>query len=897
MRVVSSVVVTGLLFTSVGSITTPQHVAAAATASVTCATAPAATSAPGTALDSYHAITPVRLVDSRNGTGGFTGQIGAGCTLQLDLTGSVVPTDADAVALSLTAISSERGFYSVYPCASGRPETSNLNARPNVPTPNLVVATPDAGDVVCIYSLKASDLIIDLAGWWSPGPDRFQTITPVRADDSRLTNSAPLPALNVRAVVLTGAFVPADATAALINLTVTEPGDFGFLTAYPCGTEPPLASNLNFVPGESRAVSAIVGIGDTGAICVYSNTSHHVVIDVAGYYAPTPQFGPTVSLTSLTGQRIASSRDDIGGWSGLFAKGTVRQLDPVLTLKPSLIGANADTASSVVLNVTTVNADAPGFVTVYPCAAGDRPFVSAVNYVPDSEATNLVVVDLSAARTVCFYTSSAVDVIVDLFGVMHAPTSSLAEGITFDSYAWPPFDPAATDYIVECGTDGQVQFNLALLPSVTARLNGVSISAGSTMVDANPDDLLRLRLTRGTETDSYWFRCVPTDFPRLLVDRSGEPDPGWYLTSLQQPSSTAGYLTILDNHGAPVWYKRVPGGGLDLKRRSDGRLIYTPNLGNAFGVMPARGYRITTLSGTLVAEHRTVDPTNFPTDHHDYVELASDGRAMLSYPLVRRDDPLGASQDPSVLGAGYFENDTIVDGVIQEIDAAGNLVWSWRAVEHFGYDEVRFPWRFGLYPSEPNRGEVDVWHLNSLDRVDDGSGDYVVSARHLDAVFRVDRATGTVDWILGSGTSNPASLSIIGDPRDGPLRPHDARLDGDVLTLLDNRHANGLGQAARAVAYRIDDVANTATMLWQISNPTGLSSFGLGSTRVAADGDVLVAWGGLQPLFQEFTSTGDPLMTITQDGGGNSYRIVKEPLASFDINVLRSNAGGTAETP
>ncbi len=889
MRVVPSVVVTGLLLTTIGSITTPQQAVAAATASVTCATAPAATAAPESALDSYHAITPVRLVDSRDGTGGFTGQVGAGCTLQLDLTGSVAPTDADAVALSLTAIAAERGFYTVYPCANGRPDTSNLNARPNVPTPNLVVATPDASGIVCIFSLKESHLIIDLAGWWSPGPDRFQTITPVRADDSRLTNSSPLPAESVRSVVLAGSILPTDATAALINLTVTEPADFGFLTAYPCGTEPPRASNLNFVPGESRAVSAIVGIGDAGAICIFSSTSHHVVIDVVGFYSPAPQFGPTVSLTSLIGERIASSRDGIGGWSGPFSAGTVRQLDPVLTLNPGS-GANADTASSVVLNVTTVNAGAPGFVTVYPCVA-DRPFVSAVNYVPNSEATNLVVVDLSAARTVCFYTSSAVDVIVDLFGVMHAPASSLAEGITFDSYTWPPFDPSASDYIVECGTDGQVQFDLDLLPSVTARLNGISIAAGSTTVDANPDDLLRLRLTRGTEVDSYWFRCVPTDFPRLLVDRSGEPDPGWYLTSVQKPGSTAGYLAILDHHGAPVWYKRVPGGGFDVKRRSDGRLIYTPNLGNAFGLKPERGYRITTLSGTLVAEHLTDDPTNFPTDHHDYVELAGGGRAMLSYPLVT-----GQNLN-TPLGAGYFANDTIVDGVIQEIDAAGNLLWSWRTSDYFGYDEVRFPVRFGLYPSEPNGGEVDVWHLNSLDQVDDDTDDFVLSARHLDAVFRVDHVTKDVDWILGSGSTNPAALTIIGDPLGGPLRPHDARLNGDVLTLFDNRHANGLGQAARAVAYRIDDVANTATMLWQIANPTGQSSFGLGSTRVAADGDVLVAWGGLQPLFQEFTSSGDPLMTITQEGGGNSYRIVKEPPASFDINVLRSNAGGTAEVP
>src|SRR5699024_4499952 len=119
----------------------------------------------------------------------------------------------------------------------------------------------------------------------------------------------------------------------------------------------------------------------------------------------------------------------------------------------------------------------------------------------------------------------------------------------------------------------------------------------------------------------------------------------------------------------------------------------------------------------------------------------------------------------------------------------------------FGYDEVTFPQRFGLYPAEPHGGEVDPFHLNSLAHVDDGSGDYVVSARHLDAVFRVDRTTKKVEWKLGGaepGTDPKPHLTVIGDPFGGPLRPHDARLVGDVLTLFDNR--SGTSQPARAVA-------------------------------------------------------------------------------------------------
>jgi hypothetical protein len=195
-----------------------------------------------------------------------------------------------------------------------------------------------------------------------------------------------------------------------------------------------------------------------------------------------------------------------------------------------------------------------------------------------------------------------------------------------------------------------------------------------------------------------------------------------------------------------------------------------------------------------------------------------------------------------------------------------------------------------------------VFHLNSLDQVGDGSGDYLVSARHLDAVLRIDRASGDLDWILGSlpptapNKSGAPRLAIVNDPLGGPRRPHDAQMSGNLLTLFDNR--TDTGEPARAVAYEIDALAGTATLVWQIEQPDGLSSPGLGSNRVAADGSVLVDWGGgLQPVFEEFDADRNTIMRITQIDGGVSYRIVKEPPSSFSAATLRASAGGLAEGP
>ncbi|MEQ9164584.1 MAG: aryl-sulfate sulfotransferase, partial [Ilumatobacter fluminis] len=278
-----------------------------------------------------------------------------------------------------------------------------------------------------------------------------------------------------------------------------------------------------------------------------------------------------------------------------------------------------------------------------------------------------------------------------------------------------------------------------------------------------------------------------------------------------------------------------------------------------------------------------------PTDHHDFVELPNGRYALISYPIV-------SGVDLTALpGNGWTANDTIADNVIQEFDANGNVVWSWTLSDHFGYDEVPYPVRWDA------GGPVDVWHMNALTATDDGSGDYIVTARHLDAAFRVDRATDQIDWILGAlpvsapQLSGAPRLQILNDPLGGPRRPHHAQLNGDVVTLFDNR--TDMGQASRAVAYRIDTVAETATLLWSVSAPSGQTAFGLGSVDPAGDGSFVVGWGPVQPMIQEFDANRNLVFEVRQLPGGQIYRVLKEPKAACSASQLRASAGGIAEAP
>ncbi|MEX2627070.1 MAG: hypothetical protein WD225_09300, partial [Ilumatobacteraceae bacterium] len=73
-----------------------------------------------------------------------------------------------------------------------------------------------------------------------------------------------------------------------------------------------------------------------------------------------------------------------------------------------------DDASAVALNVTAVNAEAPGFVTVAPCGE-PLPPTSNVNYGTDGATPNLVVTAPGDDGEVVAVASTDTDLIVDVF--------------------------------------------------------------------------------------------------------------------------------------------------------------------------------------------------------------------------------------------------------------------------------------------------------------------------------------------------------------------------------------------------------------------------------------------------------------------------------------------------
>lgn len=114
----------------------------------------------------YNPIAPHRLLDTR-----ATGQIPAGTSIVLQVTGASVPTGGAAILNITVTNPASAGFVSVYPAdQAGTPTTSNVNFSAGETIANLAAVQLSSTGAVRIYSSTAVDVIVDAAGSFVGAP-------------------------------------------------------------------------------------------------------------------------------------------------------------------------------------------------------------------------------------------------------------------------------------------------------------------------------------------------------------------------------------------------------------------------------------------------------------------------------------------------------------------------------------------------------------------------------------------------------------------------------------------------------------------------------------------------------------------------------------------------------
>ena len=375
----------------------------------------------------YTSLTPARILDTRSGTGAPVGAVSPGGTVSLtvDGVGGVPASGVGAVVLNVTVSQpSAAGYVTVYPDGSTRPLASNLNFSPGETVPNLVVAPVGSDGKVDLYNGSGGTvhLIADVSGYFTNGGSSsngsFTPLTPARLLDTRNGTGAPKAPVSsggtISLAVEGQSGVPSTGVSAVVlNVTVTQPSAAGYVTVYPDGSTRPLASNVNFSPGETVPNLVIAPVGSDGKVDLYNGSggSTQLVADVSGYF--TGLSSPSVgAFNSLTPARVLDTRNGTGSiQAAVPSNGTVSL---VVTGRG---GLPAIGVAAVVLNVTATQPGSPGYITAYGDGTS-RPVASNLNFVAGETVPNLVIAPVGTDGKIDLYNGSSgtVQLVADVSG-------------------------------------------------------------------------------------------------------------------------------------------------------------------------------------------------------------------------------------------------------------------------------------------------------------------------------------------------------------------------------------------------------------------------------------------------------------------------------------------------
>jgi hypothetical protein len=377
-------------------------------------------------------------------------------------------------------------------------------------------------------------------------------------------------------------------------------------------------------------------------------------------------------------------------------------------------------------------------------------------------------------------------------------------------------------------------------------------------------------LATGASLTSSAIADTPTAPPPVTILTHGNVGPGDFFVSPFGGTATyANGPEILDQSGNVVWFQPVPAGqeASDFRTQTyNGQPVLTWWQGTGLGGL-AKGTDY--IYNDQYQPIATVNAGNgLSADGHEFLITPQNTALVLAYTTATAD----------LTSIGGPPNQTVIDGVVQEIDIqTGQVLFEWNSADHVPYSQSEQPL------PESASTPWDWFHINAVKL--DTDGNLLIDARDTWTTYKVDRTSGSIIWQLGGKASSfklqAAPGQTLNKAGDIFAWQHDAEAQGNnVYTLFDNEAA-GVGNTgvdptaelkySRTVTVKLDPYAHTATLIKSNNQPEGLSAPSQGNAQTTADGNQVVGWGS-QPYFSEFDSAGDLLYNAEFPPGVNTYR-------------------------
>ena len=292
--------------------------------------------------------------------------------------------------------------------------------------------------------------------------------------------------------------------------------------------------------------------------------------------------------------------------------------------------------------------------------------------------------------------------------------------------------------------------------------------------------------------------------------------------------------------------------------------VTLPGPGDGDGFILDDSYRV----------YRTIDMLrDIPAPNMHDLTVAEDGNRALMLTQKTYEPTsvrVGAINRPCNIGWQGF----------REVDLeTGELVFEWNAEGHI--DPFESTKQEGSIKTMC-KDEWDILHLNAIDKFDDG--DYLLSARHANTIYKVSHKDGSIVWRLGGSKSDFHFL----DEKAKFTRQHHARFRGQnethsLVSLFNNAMGSGQGDGEKPsdtessgllLALRTDTRPMTVELVSRYAHPEGKWSPSRGSLSFLPNGNAFVGWV-FASLISEHASDGRLLMKAALSTGMNTYRAYK----------------------
>lgn len=328
-------------------------------------------------------ITPLRALDSRVGSQRWAAQEHRTVDLSAHM-----PAGATAVALDVAVVDPTADAYVTLvaagsAAATGTPSVASVSGRRNRTIAGHAVVALSTAGAVDVYAHTATDVVLDVYGWYVDGGASLHTVTPQRVLDTRTLATAPAAGdtVTIDMPTVDGA-VP---VAAVVNIAATEIEAAGYVTAWPAGAERPLASVLNVTTDDVAIANlAQVALDGAGRMSVRSSAKAALVVDLVALYVDG---NGGRRLQAIEPLRLLDTRDGTGGWSGALAAGQT------IDVPAPLDGGSA--AACVLGTVTATPAAASGWLSVWS-GEGTWPGTASANLSTARNASNAVLTTTSS---------------------------------------------------------------------------------------------------------------------------------------------------------------------------------------------------------------------------------------------------------------------------------------------------------------------------------------------------------------------------------------------------------------------------------------------------------------------------------------------------------------------